>query len=126
MASQPMPGPFSLTEIRQRFTERDIEITCTRTIQANVSLWHGQDEQGRKSNDFLNVTLHLPLNDQNEDQYYAYTFTLNNPIGIDPRTQKAAQRPITLADVVIALRIDPDEKIWEESTDFDSTTEEYA
>jgi hypothetical protein len=65
----------------------------------------------------------LPLNDEHEDRYYAYTFTLNNPIGIDPRTNKAAQRPITLADAVLALGIDPDEKIWEEWTGFESTTE---
>ncbi len=125
MASPPMPGPFSLNEIRERFLERDIAITCIRTITAHIALWHGQDEQGRKSNDLLNVTLHVPLHDEHENQYSAYTFTLNNPIGIDPQTQQAAQRPITLADAVLALSLDPDEKIWEEWTGFESTTENY-
>ncbi|HZT98398.1 MAG TPA: hypothetical protein VFA10_01990 [Ktedonobacteraceae bacterium] len=120
-----MQGPFSLNDIRERFAERDIEITCTRTIVAEVSIWHGQDQEGRKNKDFLNVTLHLSLDDEDEEQYYAYTFALNNPVGVNPKTKKAEQRPLTLDVAAIALSIDPDEKVWEESTDFDSTTEEY-
>ena len=67
----------------------------------------------------VSVTLHLPLD--NEEHYYDYTFYLEKPEANTP-----LERPLTLDDVAIALSIDPNEHIWEESEGFDSTTEKYS
>jgi len=95
-----------------------------RAIELDISIFHSNDENGVLYERGINVTLHLPL-DEKSEKYYDYTLTLENDVTLD-KTGKAVDAPLTFDDIVHALGIKPDEKIWKESTGFDSTTEDYS
>jgi hypothetical protein len=112
MASEGTEETFSLSDIKERFETGDIEITCTRTIEADIAVWYSNDDAGVLKERGINVTLHLPLDDSNE-HYYKYTFTLDNLFEVKKGLPKPIEVPLTFEDITHALGIHPDEKVWE-------------